>query len=138
MRPRRSVLLLLATLVAAAELGCGSDHTGPSNSNPAPPPATYALVSLENPPNPTLTPPAVTGTLVLGATTYDVTINVQGQPPTTDQGTYTISGSNWTQTSTTNQGVQSSGTFTYNQTTGMLSVDVTAVGVRTITVWQKQ
>jgi hypothetical protein len=136
MRPRRSVLLLLASLMAAAELGCGSDNTGPSN--PPPPPATYTLVSLQNPPNQALTPPAVTGTLVLGATTYDVTINVQGQPPTTDQGTYTISGSNWTQTSTTNQGVQSSGTFTYNQATGVLSVDVTAVGVRTITVWQKQ
>jgi hypothetical protein len=132
---RRPVLLLLASAVAAAAIGC-SDNSGPSN--PPPPAGNYALVSLQNPPNPTLTPPTATGTLALTATAYNVTINVQGQDPVTDQGTYTISGGDWSQTSTTNQGVQSTGTFTYNLTTGVLSVDVTAVGVRTITVWQKQ
>jgi hypothetical protein len=136
MRNRRPVLLLLVSAVAAAAIGCGSDNSGPSN--PAPPAGTYALVSLQNPPNPTLTPPTATGTLALTATNYDVTINVQGEDPVTDQGTYTISGNDWTQTSTTNQGVQSAGTFTYNLTTGLLTVDVTAVGVRTITAWQKQ
>ena len=136
MRHRRSLLLLLASSVAAAALGCGSDNSGPSNA--APPAGTYALASFQNPPNPTLTPPVATGTLVLTATTYAVTINVQGQDPVTDQGTYTISGNGWTQTSTTNQGVQSTGTFTYNLATGLLTVDVTAFSVRTITAWQKQ
>jgi hypothetical protein len=135
MRHRRSLLLLLASSVAVAVLGCG-DNSGPSNA--APPAGTYALTSFQNPPNPALTPPVATGTLVLAATTYDVTINVQGQDPVTDQGTYSISGNNWSQTSTTNQGVQSTGTFTYNQTSGLLTVDVTAFGVRTITAWQKQ
>jgi hypothetical protein len=135
MRHRRSLLLLLTSSVAVAVLGC-SDNSGPSN--PAPPAGTYALTSFQNPPNPALTPPVATGTLVLAATTYDVTINVQGQDPVTDQGTYSISGGNWSQTSTTNQGVQSTGTFTYNQTSGLLTVDVTAFGVRTITAWQKQ
>ena len=135
MRNRRPVLLLLASAVAAAAIGC-SDNSGPSN--PPPPAGSYALVSLQNPPNPQLTPPFATGTLALTATTYNVTINVQGEDPVTDQGTYTISGSDWTQTSTTNQGVQSAGTFTYNLATGLLTVDVTAVGVRTITAWQKQ
>ena len=135
MRHRRSLLLLLAASVAVAALGC-SDNSAPSN--PRPPAATYALTSFQNPPNPALTPPTATGTLVLAATTYDVTINVQGQDPVTDQGTYTISGGNWSQTSTTNQGVQSTGTFTYNQTTGLLTVDVTAFGVRTVSAWQKQ
>jgi hypothetical protein len=137
MRSRRPALMLLASAVAALVVGCGSDNSGPSN--PAPPAGTYALVSIQNPPNTTiLTPPVATGSLVLDATTYNVTIAIQGQDPVVDQGTYSISGSNWTQTSTTNQGVQSTGTFTYNQGTGVLSVDVTVVGVRTISVWQKQ
>jgi hypothetical protein len=132
---RRSVVLFLASAVAAVALGC-SDNNGPSN----PPPAagTYSMTSIQNPPNAALTPPVATGTLQLTATTYSVTIDVQGQPEVQDQGTYTISGGTWSQTSTTNQGVQSTGTFTYNQTTGALHVDVTAVGVRTITDWQKQ
>ena len=136
MRSRRSALLLLASAVTALVLGCSSDNSGPSN--PAPSTGTYALVSLQNPPNPTVMPPVATGTLVLAASTYDVTISVEGQEPVVDQGTYSISGSSWSQTSTTNQGVQSTGTFTYNQTTGVLSVDVTVVGVHTISVWQKQ
>ena len=135
MRHRRSLLLLLASSLAVGAVGC-SDSSGPSN--PPPPAATYSLTSFQNPPNPALTPPDATGTLVLGNGTYNVTINVQGQDPVTDQGTYTISGANWTQTSTTNQGVQSTGTFTYNQSTGLLTVDVTAFGVRTISAWQKQ
>jgi len=135
MRHRPSLLLLLASSLTVAALGC-SDNSGPSN----PPPAagTYALTSFQNPPNPALTPPNATGTLVLTGSNYNVTINVQGQDPVTDQGTYTISGTSWSQTSTTNQGVQSTGTFTYNQSTGVLTVDVTAVGVRTISAWQKQ
>ncbi|HET7470868.1 MAG TPA: hypothetical protein VFJ81_14390 [Gemmatimonadales bacterium] len=135
MRHRRSLLLFLASSLTVAALGC-SDNSGPSN--PRPPAATYTMTSFQNPPNPVLTPPTATGTLVLAATTYNVTINVQGQDPVTDQGTYTISGNNWSQTSTTNQGVQSTGTYTYNESTGVLTVDVTAFGVRTISAWQKQ
>jgi hypothetical protein len=136
MRVPRPVLLLLAAALGIAAHGCGSDNSGPSN--PAPPAGTYALVSFQNPPNPTLTPPIATGTLVLTATTYDVTIDVQGQDEVHDQGTYSITGTGWSQSSTTNPGVQSTGTFTYDQGTGVLTVDVTAVGVRTITSWQKQ
>jgi hypothetical protein len=135
MRHRRSLLLLLASSVAVAALGC-SDNSGPSI--PTPPAATYSLTSLQNPPNPALTPPVATGQLVLAATTYNVTIDVQGQKEVTDQGTYSISGNTWTQTSTATQGVQSTGTFTYSTTTGLLTVDVTAFGVRTISAWQKQ
>ena len=136
MRARRPLWLLLTTALGVAALGCGSDNSGPSN--PAPPAGTYSMTSFQNPPNPVLTPPIATGTLVLTATTYDVTINVLGQDPVHDQGTYSISGSGWNQSSTTNPGVQSTGTFTYNETTGALTVDVTAVGVRTIAAWQKQ
>jgi len=91
MRSRRSALLLLSSAVTALVVGCSSDNSGPSN--PAPPAGTYALVSIQNPPNSTtLTPPVATGSLVLGATTYDVTISIQGQDPVVDQGTYSISG----------------------------------------------
>jgi hypothetical protein len=137
MRARRPVLLLLAAAaLGIAALGCGSDNSGPSN--PAPPAGTYAMTSFQNPPNPTLTPPVATGTLVLTATTYDVTIDVQGQDEVHDQGTYSISGTGWSQSSTTNPGVQSTGTFTYSLATGALTVDVTAQGIRTIAAWQKQ
>ena len=136
MRARRPVLLLLASTLAAAVVGCGSDNSGPSN--PAPPAGTYTLTSLENPPNPVVGPPVATGPLILTATTYSVTIDVVQQPEVHDEGTYTISGGTWSQTSTTNQGVQSTGTFTYDQASGVLTVDVTVVGIRTITVWQKQ
>jgi hypothetical protein len=136
MRPHRPVLFLLSSAMAALALGCGSDNTSPSN--PAPPAGTYTMTSFQNPPDPAITPPIATGTLVLTATTYAVTINVQGQPEVQDEGTYTISGSNWNQVSATNPGVQSTGTFTYNEATGVLTVDVTAFTVRTITGWQKQ
>ena len=136
MRPRRPALFLLASALAALTLGCGSDNSGPSNT---PPPAgTYKMTSIQNPPSPAVTPPIATGTLVLTATTYDVTIDVQPQAEIQDEGTYTISGSTWSQTSTTNPGVQSTGTYTYNESTGVLTVDVTAFGVRTISAWQKQ
>lgn len=135
MRARRPMLLLLASTLAAVALGCGSDNNAPSN--PAPPPGTYSMTSYQNPPGPAVTPPNATGTLVLTATNYSVSLDVLGQQ-VQDEGTYTISGSDWSQTSTTNQGVQSTGTFTYNQATGMLTVDVTVVSIRTITIWQKQ
>jgi uncharacterized lipoprotein YehR (DUF1307 family) len=133
---RLGSLHLIALSVVVALVGCGSDNSGPSN--PAPPSGTYSLTSAQNPPNPALTPPAVTGQLVLAATTYSVTIDVQGQDEVQDQGTYSISGNSWTQISTANPGVQSTGTYTYASATGVLTVDVTASGVRTITVWQKQ
>jgi hypothetical protein len=136
MRARPLFSLLVFGAVGLGTVGCGSDNTSPSTTPP--PPGTYALTSLQNPPNPPLTPPIATGTLGLTATTYDVTINVQGQPPVQDQGTYSISGSGWSQMSTTNPGIQSTGTYTYNSATGALSVDVTSSGVRTIADWQKQ
>ncbi|HKT61251.1 MAG TPA: hypothetical protein VJQ46_14455 [Gemmatimonadales bacterium] len=131
-----SLHLIALGFIVGLLAGCGSDNTGPSN--PPPPAGTYSLTSAQNPPNPVLTPPNATGTLVLTGTTYNVTIDVQGQGEVQDEGTYSISGNNWTQISTTNPGVQSTGTFTYVTATGVLTVDVTASGVRTITVWQKQ
>ncbi len=136
MRVRCLVSLLVSGLLAVGALACGDNNIGLSDT-PSPV-VTYSFTSLQNPPNPALTPPTATGTLVLASTTYNVTINIQGQPPVQDQGTYSITGGSWSQTSTTNPGIQSTGTYTYNASTGVLTVDVTASGVRTITVWQKQ
>lgn len=136
MRARRLVSLLVSCGVGTGVLACGGDNLAPSNTPP--PPGTYALTSFQNPPNPAITPPIATGTLTLTAATYNVTIDVQGQPPVQDQGTYSISGGGWSQMSTTNPGVQSTGTYTYNSGTGVLRVDVTTGGVRTIAAWQKQ
>jgi hypothetical protein len=132
-RPGSLHLIALGLVVVLA--GCGSDNTGPAN--PPPPAGTYDMTSFQNPPNPAVTPPTVTGQLVLTASTYNVTIDVQGQVQQ-DQGTYTISGNTWTQISTTTPGLQSTGTFSYTTATGVLKVDVTAQSFRTITLWQKQ
>ncbi len=130
--------IVLATLVSAALVlaGCKSDSTSPTTSaNLA---GSYTLQSLTQA-GVTLTPPAATGTLTLTATTYAVnlTITLPGQQPLQEQdaGTYTISGSQWSQSSTT-IGIQSVGTYTYSN--GTLSVNVTTAGLQVATTWKKQ
>lgn len=88
---------------------------------PPPPPPTlpgvFQLVSLTQGGN-TIGPPLATGTLVLTQTTYSIDLNVPDPndpfgPPvnTVDSGTYSTSGSNWTQESS-ETGLQGVGTFT--------------------------
>jgi hypothetical protein len=131
-RPALAGLTFYALLLA----GCKGNSTGPAAG--ADLSGSYALQSLTESGS-TLTPPVATGTLVLTATNYTVnlTVAIPGQP--TDQeldaGTYTVSGSQWTQTSTTN-GIQSVGTYTFKN--GLLSVNVTTQGQATSSVWMKQ
>ncbi len=86
----------------------------------------------------TIVPPLASGTLVLTATnyTFDVTVTVPGQPTIhmQDSGTYTFSGSSWTQNSTATG--QTVGTYSQQGTT--LTFNMTQQGQATTTVWQKQ
>lgn len=117
------------TSVALGAGGC-SNSTAPSVDLSG----TYTLTSIQFPPQAALTPPIATGTFTLTATTYTLVLNIQGQPPVNDNGTYSINGSNWSQSSTITG--QAAGTYTLNGNT--LTVNATATGVTSISIWQKQ
>jgi hypothetical protein len=128
---------MLALAVAAVASGCGgSSSTAPTPITAVQLVGTYDLLSITFQGQPTLTPPAATGVLVLTPTTYAVTLHVA--PATAaevDSGTYSISGNQWSQTSTTSQ-VQSVGTFTFSHDT--LTVNVTTQGMQVNNVWKKR
>lgn len=115
--------------VALSASGC-SNSTGPSVNLSG----TYSLVSIQFPPQPVLIPPTATGTFTLTATTYTLHLVLQGQPPVDDNGTYSLNGTSWSQSSTITG--QASGTYSVSGNT--LTVNATAQGVTSISVWQKQ
>ncbi|HSR16346.1 MAG TPA: hypothetical protein VLL51_11365 [Gemmatimonadales bacterium] len=126
--------LVLATILAACG-GSDDDGTGPSGTDLS---GTYDLQSFQQPPNPTLAPPIVSGTITLTSTRYTVTINLPPGSPTPviqDAGTYTTSGNNITQTSDGAFG-QSVGTFSLQN--GILTTDLTSIAGRVITTWKKR
>ena len=131
MRVRGSIPLLLTalTLYAAA---CGdSNPTQPSASLAG----TYLLTSfafvVQGQQQPV---PGATGSFTLTATTYTLNLTVPGQGTLNDAGTYSISGSQWSQSSSTTG--QATGTYSLSGT--VLTVDATSQGTETISVWQKQ
>jgi hypothetical protein len=137
MRGSRAAFRLLGCLTVAGMVAACSDYDGGTEptANLA---GNYTLVSFTQAPNPTLGPPAATGALTLTATRYNVTINVLvTNPPLTlaDQGGYAIQGNQWSQTSDNGQ-LQSTGTYSLQG--NVLTVDATAQGVRTVTIWQRQ
>lgn len=124
---RRFLASALAATAFLAACG-GDDGTDPSTDLSG----TYTLVSFQQGDNPVLTPPTATGTLVLTATTYNVTINAAGQQ-LVDQGTYTTSGNTFSQSGTLGQ---ATGTFT--KTGNTFSTDLITAGGRIRSTWQKQ
>ena len=121
---------LLAAFAAATLLACSDDdeNTGPNTDLSG----TYTLQSIQQGDNPVLGPPIATGTLVLTATTYNVSISAAGQV-LADQGTYTTSGNTFSQSGTLGQ---ATGTFTQNNNT--FSTDLTTAAGRVRTTWLKQ
>lgn len=139
MRPRWGVqgfLLLILPLVVGVVGSCdGDDDPGVTAPTPADLAGTYDLASIEFPPNPAVEPPIATGTLRLTERTYEVTINVQGQEPIEDNGTFQISeDGTWSQSSAVTK-VQSTGTFTFDG--NQLSVEVIQPAPVN-TVWDKR
>ncbi|MEJ2678325.1 MAG: hypothetical protein P8174_04510 [Gemmatimonadota bacterium] len=121
--------------------GCSkSSTTAPTTGNPDLV-GNYSLVSIMSAAfgGLELKPPVATGTMTMADSTYtvDITIAVPGQDtiPVQDMGTYTVSGDSITQNSSVQQ-IQSVGTYTLVNNT--LTVDVTAAGQETKTVWNKQ
>ncbi len=113
----------------------GGDSTSPGTSTDFS--GSYTLQSLTAA-GMTIIPPLASGTLTLTASSYtfDVTVAVPGQPTIhmVDAGTYTFSGSSWTQnSSTTGQTVG-----TYSSQGNTLTFNMTQQGQATTTVWEKQ
>lgn len=129
MTARMSGIALAAALLVG---GCSDDD--PTEPNGTDLSGNYTLVSYQVG-GVTLTPPAATGTLVLTSTRY--TINaVIGGTPISDNGTYTVSGNQITQSSDVNP-IQTVGTWT--QSGNQFTIDVTVpVQGRVVSVWQKQ
>lgn len=118
-------------------VGCaGGDSTSPPTTTDIA--GTYTLQSLTTS-GLTIVPPLATGTLVLTATNYtlNVSVSVPGQPTqaVVDNGTYSFSGSSWTQVSAaTGQTVVG----TYSRQGNTLTVNMSAQGQATTSVWLKQ
>ena len=134
-RVPRGWLVLAAALAVAAGTACGSSN---GSTNPGLTAAelvgTYDMASLTLGAAPPLVPPQATGTLALTMTTYNVTLNLPSGTQT-DSGTWTVSGSHWTQTSSV-QAIQEQGTVSLSHDT--LTVDLNAAGTAISTVWVKQ
>ncbi len=129
MRFRGWFTLAAAASVALGATGCSDSSTGPSVNLSG----TYSLVSIQFPPQQPIVPPNATGTFTLTATTYTLHL-VTPQGTLDDNGTYAINGSNWSQSST----ITGQATGTYSLSGSTLTVNATAQGVTSISVWQKQ
>ncbi len=143
---RRRFLRAMLPLTAVALMGvagaCGGDDDNGTTDPPGPVDlsGSYELASFSQG-GFTLGPPVATGSLTLTATNYTISIthpdpaDPMGPPLTTnDAGTYSTSGSNWTQESSTT-GLQGVGTFQLQGAT--LTVDVTTAGLEVLTVWSR-
>jgi len=118
------------TLVAA----CGSDSNDNGGGTAQDLSGTYSLVKFEQQISGTYTEiPGVTGSFVLTATTYSLTVsNIPVIGSISDEGTYTAVGTptsgEFTQTSTVG-GSQATGTYSYDTATGILVLTTVVNGV---------
>ena len=133
-RVRRGWLVVAAVIAVVAGTACGS--SGPTNPGltAAELVGTYDLASLTLDNDPPLVPPEATGTLTLALSTYNVTLNLPSGTQV-DSGTWSVSGSTWTQSSST-QAIQEQGTASLSHDT--LTVNLNAAGTQISSVWVKQ
>jgi hypothetical protein len=133
------IALQLAMVVAGA---CGDDSTGDQLSN-AEVAGDWTLMSFQIVPQPAFTPPTATGTLRLTDTRYAIIVvrNVTGVADTvlSDSGTYTVSGSSWSQTSDDPGTPSLTGSVTLTKQDGndVLQVNTSAAGVQTHSFWTR-
>ncbi|HTC24345.1 MAG TPA: hypothetical protein VK688_08290 [Gemmatimonadales bacterium] len=120
--------LLLAAGVAFATAGCNST-TAPSADLTG----TYGLVSVQFGTGAALlVPPTEEGSFALSATTYNLTLT--GSVPETDAGTYTATGTSWSEVSSTTAQTY---TGTYALSGSILTITTVQQGVTVVAVWQK-
>lgn len=132
----RSLSSVVFTIAVASLTLTGCDDAVTTSESPDLS-GSYELESITFEGQPTLEPPAASGTLQLTDTTYDVDIEIQTQQGTQqimDNGTYSISGDTWTQESNVTD-VQSTGTFDFDGT--FLTVSVETQGQQVQNVWRK-
>jgi hypothetical protein len=132
MRVRGSSPLLRLVAVLALCAGCGDNSpTQPSASLAG----SYSLTSFAFVvQGQQQTVPGATGSFTLTASTYTLDLTVPGQGTLHDTGTYSVSGAQWSQSSTTT----GQATGTYALSGNQLTVDATSQGTESISVWQKQ
>ena len=139
-----SILALLTVVLPA--VACDNDDdssTGNQLSN-ADLVGDWSMVSFQIVPQQAVTPPAATGTLHLTNTDYRVLIVLNtGEGVDTvanDNGTYNVSGSSWSQTSSNPNLPQSTGTVALARSgsTETIVVNATAGGVTTHSIWRRQ
>jgi len=133
-RVPRGWLVAAAVMAVAAGTACGSSGSTNPGLTPAELVGTYALASLTLDNDPPLVPPQATGTLTLTTSTYNVTLNLPSGTQV-DSGTWSVSGSTWTQTSSA-QAIQEQGTARLSHDS--LTVNLNAAGTAISSVWVKQ
>ncbi|HET7552119.1 MAG TPA: hypothetical protein VFK04_12575 [Gemmatimonadaceae bacterium] len=134
------IALPLAMLVTGA---CGDDDSTGNQLSNADVAGDWTLMSFQIVPQPAFTPPTATGTLHLTDTRYAIVIvrNVTGAPDTvvSDRGSYTLSGSSWSQTSDDPQVPPLNGSASLVEQNGneVLQVNASAGGVDTHSFWTR-
>ncbi|HEY7876801.1 MAG TPA: hypothetical protein VIC55_01170 [Gemmatimonadaceae bacterium] len=131
--PRLSLLAVAAALIAGFT-ACGSSGATAPGLTAADLVGSYNLVSLTLGNSDPLTPPTATGVLTLTLTNYNVALNLPSGAEA-DSGTWTVSGNNWTQTSSV-QDIQEAGTVSLSHDT--LAVNVNVAGTPIANIWVKQ
>ena len=136
-----SVLALPAAMLVAGSCG-DDDSTGNQLSN-ADLVGDWSLVSFQIIPQRALTPPATTGTLRLDDARYEILIvltSADAVDTVAASGTYTVSGSSWSQTSDNPDVPPATGTVILMNNAGseLLQVNATAAGVDTHSFWMRQ
>ena len=129
--------LIVVGLGLAALAACKSDSTGPGASVDLS--GNYSLLSFKEDTNPAVTPPIATGTLVLTATKYNLSLNVDIPSPgdtivLIDSGTYTAHGDSLAEHSSTGN-PDAIGTFAVKSDT--LSISVSESILKIYTTWHK-
>lgn len=135
----RSLRRVAAIAVSAVALVVSSSCTSSTSPNltPAQLQGTYTLLTFQTNGGAVYTPstvPAATGALALTLTRYNLTLTVAGVPQV-DSGTYTVSGSSFSETSDVT-------TLTYSGTASLsssnvLNVSVNAAGNLVVTTFSK-
>ena len=148
MQPIRRKTVVLLNLVALVPFLACSDSTEPENGDTQQDfTGSYTLVSIaQGTQAGVINIPGATGSATLTATDYEVSLTLPQLPPDPpitidDEGTYSAMGSatagSWSQQSSLDVSLQYSGTYTYDTATEQLTLDTTALGIRTVLVLQK-